>query len=99
MAHRPQALDHVRAAALPVAALTAWQALFDTAGLQAGQKVLIHAAAGGVGSLAVQFARRKGARVIGTASAQHADFVRELGAEVRPTLTVSGRFPSGTNRA
>ena len=81
VARRPPALDHIRAAALPVAALTAWQALFDTAGLQAGQKVLIHAAAGGVGSLAVQFAKRKGARAIGTASAQHVDFVRELGAD------------------
>src|SRR5437764_8095972 len=61
--------------------MTAWQALFDKANLQAGQKVLIHAAAGGVGGFAVQFARWKGAHVIGTASAQSANFVRELGAK------------------
>jgi len=81
VARKPDALDHVQAAALPIASLTAWQALFDTAQLQAGQKVLIHAAAGGVGSFAVQFARWKGAHVIGTASAQSASFVRELGAD------------------
>ncbi|PYI85308.1 MAG: NADPH:quinone reductase [Verrucomicrobia bacterium] len=78
---KPNALDHVQAAALPIASLTAWQALFDTAQLQAGQKVLIHAAAGGVGSCAVQFAKWKGAHVIGTASAQSAGFVRESGAD------------------
>ena len=80
VARKPEGLDDVRAAALPVASLTAWQALFDTAGLEAGQKVLIHAAAGGVGGFAVQFAKWKGAHVIGTASADHADFVRQLGA-------------------
>jgi NADPH:quinone reductase-like Zn-dependent oxidoreductase len=80
VAEKPAALDHETAAALPIAGLTAWQALFDKAELQPGQKVLIHAAAGGVGSLAVQFARWKGARVLGTASDQHVDFVRELGA-------------------
>jgi NADPH:quinone reductase-like Zn-dependent oxidoreductase len=81
VARKPPELDHITAAALPVAALTAWQALFDQAGLTAGQKVLIHAAAGGVGGLAVQFARQKGAHVIGTASARHAGYVRELGAD------------------
>jgi NADPH:quinone reductase-like Zn-dependent oxidoreductase len=80
VAHKPEGLDDIRAAALPVAALTAWQALFDTAGLKAGQKVLIHAAAGGVGGFAVQFAKWKGSHVIGTASADHAGFVRQLGA-------------------
>lgn len=80
VARKPEALDDVRAAALPVAALTAWQALFDAAGLEAGKKVLIHAAAGGVGGFAVQFAKWKGAYVIGTASSDHADFVRQLGA-------------------
>src|SRR4029078_6241663 len=75
------ALDHVHAAALPIASLTAWQALFYAAPLQAGQKILIHAAAGGVGGFAVQFARWKGAHVIGTASAQSASFARELGAD------------------
>jgi NADPH:quinone reductase-like Zn-dependent oxidoreductase len=80
LARKPEGLDDVRAAALPVAALTAWQALFDTAHLAAGQKVLIHAAAGGVGGFAVQFAKWKGAHAIGTASADHADYVRQLGA-------------------
>jgi NADPH:quinone reductase-like Zn-dependent oxidoreductase len=77
----PAALDHVQAASLPIPALTAWQALFDAGKLQAAQTVLIHAAAGGVGSLAVQFAKWKGARVIGTASASNADYVRDLGAD------------------
>jgi NADPH:quinone reductase-like Zn-dependent oxidoreductase len=81
VARKPEGLDHVRAAALPVASLTAWQALFDAAALAAGKKVLIHAAAGGVGSFAVQFAKWKGAHVIGTASADHADYVRQLGAD------------------
>jgi len=80
VAKKPDSLDHVQAAALPIASLTAWQALFDTAQFQTGQKVLIHAAAGGVGSFAVQFARWKGAHVFGTASAQSASFVRGLGA-------------------
>jgi NADPH:quinone reductase-like Zn-dependent oxidoreductase len=71
----------VQAAAVPVGALTAWQALFDTAKLQENQKVLIHAASGGVGSMAVQLAKAKGAYVIGTASARNADFVRELGVD------------------
>ena len=77
---KPQTLDFVEAAALPVGVLTAWQA-YDMGGLQAGQKVLIHAAAGGVGSLAVQVAKLRGAHVIGTASARNADFLRELGAD------------------
>ena len=81
LARKPASLDDIHAAALPVASLTAWQALFDTAELQAGQKILIHGAAGGVGGFAVQFARWKGAQVIGTASGRNADFVRELGAE------------------
>jgi len=78
---KPQSLDFVHAAAVPVAATTAWQALFDAAKLSAGQKVLIHAGAGGVGSFAVQFARYKGAHVITTASARNTDFLRELGAD------------------
>jgi NADPH:quinone reductase-like Zn-dependent oxidoreductase len=81
IAKTPNVLNDIQAAALPVASLTAWQALFDTANLQAGQKVLIHAASGGVGSFAVQFAKWKGAHVIGTASAAHVDSVRELGAD------------------
>lgn len=81
IAHKPEALDHVQAAALPVASLTAWQALFDTAHVEAGQKALIHAAAGGVGSFAVQLAKWKGAYVIATASARSSDLVRKLGAD------------------
>ncbi|MBZ5578149.1 MAG: NADP-dependent oxidoreductase [Acidobacteriia bacterium] len=81
LGHKPKSLSHVQAAAIPLAALTAWQALFDAAGLQAGQKVLIHAAAGGVGTFAVQLARWKGAHVIGTASARNHAFLKELGAD------------------
>jgi NADPH:quinone reductase-like Zn-dependent oxidoreductase len=76
-----KSIDHVQAAAVPLAALTAWQSLFDAAGLSAGQTVLIHAAAGGVGSFAVQLAKVRGARVIGTASAGNRDFLDELGAD------------------
>jgi NADPH:quinone reductase-like Zn-dependent oxidoreductase len=78
---KPASLDFVQAAAIPIVALTTWQALFDTANLQENQKVLIHAASGGVGSIAVQLAKAKGAYVIGTASARNADFVRELGVD------------------
>ena len=60
LARKPKSLDHIHSAAIPLAGLTAWQALFDTAGLTAGQKVLIQAAAGGVGHLGVQFAKLKG---------------------------------------
>ena len=81
VALKPKSIDHVHAAAIPLAALTAWQSLFDSAGLSAGQKVLIHAAAGGVGSFAVQLAKWKGAYVIGTASNRNQDFVRKLGAD------------------
>jgi NADPH:quinone reductase-like Zn-dependent oxidoreductase len=81
IALKPASLDFVQAAAVPVGALTAWQAMFDTANLKENQKVLIHAASGGVGSMAVQLAKAKGAYVIGTASARNADFVRELGVD------------------
>ncbi|MFI6920703.1 NADP-dependent oxidoreductase [Nonomuraea spiralis] len=80
-APKPAAIDHVQAGALPLAALTAWQALVDTARVQDGSRVLIHAAAGGVGHLAVQIAKAHGAYVIGTASAPKHDFVRKLGAD------------------
>ncbi|MFD4242469.1 NADP-dependent oxidoreductase [Streptomyces sp. NPDC058525] len=80
-ARKPASLDHVQAAALPLAALTAWQALVDTAGVSAGQRVLVHAAAGGVGHLAVQIAKALGAYVIGTASAGKHDVLRGLGAD------------------
>jgi len=79
--HKPSSIDHAQAGALPLVSLTAWQALVETAGLQRGQKVLIHAAAGGVGHVAVQIAKARGAHVIGTASAGKHDFVRGLGAD------------------
>jgi NADPH:quinone reductase-like Zn-dependent oxidoreductase len=81
LAPKPQTLDMVQAAAVPLAALTAWQALFIHAHLSKGQTALIHGGAGGVGSYAVQLARWAGARVITTASARHHDFLRGLGAD------------------
>jgi NADPH:quinone reductase-like Zn-dependent oxidoreductase len=78
---KPRSIDHIHAAAVPLAGLTAWQGLFEHGQLQAGQKVLIHAASGGVGTFAVQFAKWKGAYVIGTASDKNLDFVKELGAD------------------
>jgi NADPH:quinone reductase-like Zn-dependent oxidoreductase len=80
-APKPAGVDHVHAAATPISALTAWQGLFDRAGLAAGQRVLVHGAAGGVGTFAVQLAHWRGARVTGTASAANLDFVRSLGAD------------------
>lgn len=81
LAFKPKTIDHTQAGAVPLAALTAWQALFDVADLKSGQTVLIHAAAGGVGHFAVQFAKWKKARVIATASSNNEGFVRELGAD------------------
>jgi NADPH:quinone reductase-like Zn-dependent oxidoreductase len=80
VALKPKTIDHIQAAAVPLAGITAWHCLFEAAQLTAGQRVLIHAAAGGVGSYAVQFAHWKGAYVIGTASARNNDFLLELGA-------------------
>ncbi|WP_206325902.1 MULTISPECIES: NADP-dependent oxidoreductase [unclassified Streptomyces] len=80
-AAKPAGIDHVQAGALPLAALTAYQAIVDTAGVRAGQRVLIHAAAGGVGHLAVQIAKARGAYVIGTASAPKHEFLRSIGAD------------------
>ena len=77
---KPSTLDHVQAAAVPLSALTAWQALFDHAHLAAGQTVLIHGGAGGVGVFAVQLAHWAGAQVIATTSARNRDFLRDLGA-------------------
>ena len=77
---KPDSLDHAQSAAVPLAALTAWQCLFDVAGLQSGQRVLIHAAAGGVGHFAVQFGRWVGAHVIATASTANLEFLRLIGA-------------------
>lgn len=77
----PEGIDFDQAAAMPTAAATAWQALFETAGLTAGQTLLIHAGAGGVGSFAIQFAHAAGARVIATASADGMEIARRLGAD------------------
>jgi NADPH:quinone reductase-like Zn-dependent oxidoreductase len=81
IARKPAGLSHEQAAALPVAGMTAWQALFDRGGLERGQAALIAGAAGGVGHLAVQFAKHAGARVIGTGSSRNRDFVLGLGAD------------------
>ncbi len=81
IAKRPAGSSNEQAAAIPVAGLTAWQALFDRGGLERGRTALIAGAAGGVGHLAVQFAKHAGARVIGTGSSRNRDFVRGLGAD------------------
>ena len=81
IAAKPRSIDHIHSAALPLAGLTAWQALFDTAALTAGQSVLVHAAAGGVGSLAVQLAKWAGAHVAGTASGRNQFLLRDLGVD------------------
>jgi NADPH:quinone reductase-like Zn-dependent oxidoreductase len=81
LASKPVTIDHLQAAAVPMAALTAWQELFDHAHLEAGQTVLINGAAGGVGHFAVQLAKAKGAHVIGVASGRHAAFLQELGVD------------------
>jgi NADPH:quinone reductase-like Zn-dependent oxidoreductase len=81
LALKPSTLSHAEAAALPMVGLTAWQSLVDVAGVQSGQRVLIHGAAGGVGHVAVQIAKQRGAHVIATASAGKHDFVRGLGAD------------------
>jgi NADPH:quinone reductase-like Zn-dependent oxidoreductase len=81
-AGKPRSIDHVTAASVPLAGLTAWQALFEHGQLQAGQYVLIHGGAGGVGHFAIQFAKARGARVATTvAGASDSDFVRSLGAD------------------
>ncbi|MFE9997174.1 NADP-dependent oxidoreductase [Streptomyces avermitilis] len=80
-AHKPSGVDHIQAGALPLVSLTAWQALVETANVRPGQRVLIHAAAGGVGHVAVQIAKARGAYVIGTASAGKHDFLRGLGVD------------------
>ena len=80
-AAKPASVDHVHAASTPISALTAWQGLIERGRLVAGQRVLIHGAAGGVGSFAAQLARWRGARVTGTASRSNLDFVCGLGAD------------------
>ncbi len=81
VAAKPRSLDHVAAAVTPISALTAWQGLIERAELAPGERVLIHGAAGGVGAFAVQLARWRRARVIGSASAHNLQFVRGLGAD------------------
>jgi NADPH:quinone reductase-like Zn-dependent oxidoreductase len=81
LALKPNSLHHIRAAAVPMAALTAWQSLFDTAQLRPGQRVLVHAGSGGVGHFAVQLAKWKGAYVFATASTKNQELLRELGAD------------------
>ncbi|HUE11503.1 MAG TPA: NADP-dependent oxidoreductase [Steroidobacteraceae bacterium] len=82
IARKPQEIDHAHAAAIPLAGLTAWQGLFRYGQLKAGQAVLIHGGAGGVGHFAVQFAKAKGARVLTTVSTDNLPFARTLGADV-----------------
>lgn len=81
LTHKPAGIDHTQAGALPLVSLTAWQALTEYADVRPGQRVLIHAAAGGVGHVAVQIAKARGAYVIGTASAGKHDFLREIGVD------------------
>jgi NADPH:quinone reductase-like Zn-dependent oxidoreductase len=81
LAPKPTTLDHVESAAIPLAGLSAWQGLFDHGNLTAGERVLIHGAAGGVGHFAVQLARARGAYTIGTASGANVERVLELGAD------------------
>jgi NADPH:quinone reductase-like Zn-dependent oxidoreductase len=78
---KPDRFDHIQAAAVPLAGLTAWQALVDTARIGEGTRVLINGASGGVGHFAVQIAKDRGAHVIGVTSTAHVDFVRTLGAD------------------
>jgi NADPH:quinone reductase-like Zn-dependent oxidoreductase len=80
VARPPKSLDHIHRAALPHVTLTAWQGLYELANLSSGQTVLIHGAAGGVGHMAVQLAKLRGAKVIGTASV-NIDFLEELGVD------------------
>lgn len=81
IAQKPKSIGFIESAAIPTAGLAAWQSLFDIVGLEHGQTVLIHGAAGGVGSFAVQFAKWKGAYVIGTASSKNAEFLKGIGCD------------------
>jgi NADPH:quinone reductase-like Zn-dependent oxidoreductase len=87
VAAKPKSLNFVEAAAVPMGALTAWQALVDVAKLQPGQTILIHGGSGGVGSFAVQIAKARGARVIATASTKNQDVLKQLGADVAVDYT------------
>ena len=93
----PKTFSFIEAAASPLVLITAWGALFDRGNLQAGQTVLIHAGAGGVGHMAIQFAKMKGARVITTVSSdQKAEFVKSLGADEAINYT-QGDFANAVN--
>jgi NADPH:quinone reductase-like Zn-dependent oxidoreductase len=82
LARKPVMIDHVHAAAIPLAGTTAWQGLFRYGQLKGGQSVLVHGGSGGVGHFAIQFAKAKGARVLTTVSTEHIEFARGLGADV-----------------
>lgn len=96
IARKPEALSFEQAATLPVGGVTAWWGLFETAGLESGQRLLVHGGAGGVGSLAVQLGRWKGAHVIATTSTRNIDFVRSLGADEVVDYSAS-RFEDGVH--
>ncbi len=87
VAAKPKSLNFVETAAVPMGALTAWQALVDVAKLKPGQTILIHGGSGGVGSFAVQIAKARGARVIATASTSNQDLLKQLGADVAVDYT------------
>src|SRR5438034_10922192 len=84
---KPQSLTHLEAAAVPIVALAAWQALIDTAKLSAGQTVIIHGGSGGVGTFAIQIAKVRGAKVIATASTANQDLLKQKGADVEIDTT------------
>src|SRR5215208_2219125 len=87
VARKPKSLNFVETAAVPMAAMTAWQALVDVEKLQPGQTILIHGGSGGVGSFAVQIAKARGARIIATASTKNQDLLKQLGADVAVDYT------------
>ena len=101
VAPSPKTLDDVESASVPLAALTAWQGLFEHGDLKSGESLLVHGAAGGVGIFAVQFAKFAGARVLATASKKNADFVRELGADgvFDYRAAEAQQFPTGLDAA
>jgi NADPH:quinone reductase-like Zn-dependent oxidoreductase len=86
-APKPKSLAYIEAAAVPIVALTAWQALVDTAKLSTGQTVLIHGGSGGVGTFAIQIAKARGTKVIATASTANQDLLKELGADIAVDYT------------
>lgn len=86
-APKPKSLTYIEAGAVPIVALTAWQALIDTAKLNAGQTVLIHGGSGGVGSFAIQIAKARGAKVVATASTANQDLLKQLGTDVAVDYT------------